>query len=878
MKQCFKPQWSLFLFLAIFTFPDLSAQTSEKLTRIRGTIIDKETKEPLPFVNISFPDAQGKGTTTDFDGNYEISSQWVSETMVVSYLGYIPYTTTVKLGERQVIDIELEPESLNLKEVVIKAKKKKYRKRGNPAVELMRKVIANKQENDLTSYDYYEHDKYEKVQMDINNITDKFRQRKVFKKFQFIFDNVDTSEINGKPYLPFFLQEIASKVYYQKEGNRKREYRSAVKATKLENYLDEKSITTIMDYLYEEVNIYEGSVLLLGNQFTTPLADIAPDFYRFYIIDTVDYNGKQAVDMAFIPKVKGNFGFSGNLKIALDSSYQVLHVEMGIVDDIILNFVQDLYVEQEFKEGPDGKYVKSKDRIVVDYNLTKKGIGAFGKRTVLYYNHKYNQPADPEIYDGIELLHEDEDARKVTDEYWDANRPLELSESEANTYEMIDTLKQVPAFKRALNLMSLLITGYTPVGKFDVGPIVAFYNFNSVEGFRLRFGGRTNLKFAPKLRLDSYLAYGFKDKRFKGALTGLYSFEENWQDNPKHFVRFGYTRETKFPSLTVEFVNEDNFFLSFMRGAADKMLEIDSWRGEYFKETRSNLTFNLVMERLRQRPLGALNFDFIDTNGEPASLDAIRTTELTTTVRFAPNAEYFQGKINRFPISNEHPVFQLSYNTSIENLLGSEYSYHKLQFKFFKRFYLSILGFTNIDMEAGKIWGDNLPYVLLHSPRANQTFTLQRRAFNNMNFIEFVSDEYVQLNLRHYFNGFIFNRIPLFKRLKLREVVTFKAIYGRLSDSNNPETNPNAIIFPQRPLFDDAGEPLLDANGQQVYQQETFAYGSKPYVEASFGILNVFKFLRLETIKRFTYLDHPNVPTMFGVKGLALRARVYVEF
>ena len=856
----------LALLIILFSVPLIAQDKSEKLkkaklTKVRGLVIDKDTKEPLPFVNVAFLGTT-VGTTTDFDGKYEIETQWGSETIEVSYLGYISKSAKVNLGERNVIDFEIVSESLNLDEVVVKAKKKRYRKKNNPAVELMRKVIAKKGDNSLGSNDFYELKKYEKVELDINNITDKFKARKAFKKFQFIFDFLDTSEINGKPFLPIFLQEISSDIYYSKAANQTREVRNAIQATKLEGYLDEKSLTTIMDYLYDEVDIYKNNVILMGNQFTSPLAAIAPDFYRFYILDTIEYNGIPAVDMAFIPKIKGNFGFNGNMLISLDDDYQILKVDMGVVDDINLNFVQDLVVQQEFEKGPDGKYLLAKDKIIVDYNITKKGIGFFGKKTVHYTDHIFGKEKEASYYSGAENVVEAEDAWEVKEDYWEDKRPEELTAQEEGVYFMIDTLQQVPAFKRALNLVSFLTTGYTPVGKFDVGPVSSFYGGNSVEGFRLRVGGRTNVNFHPKLQVDSYVAYGFKDKRWKGALAFLYSFNENFEDNPKHYLRFGFNRETRFPGLELEFINEDNVFLSIRRGEANRMLLFDSWRGEYFRENNSNLTSTFTIEKLKQSPIGSLTFNFTDDNGEPSSLDNIKTTEVGAGFRFSPNADYFQGKVNRYPIFNKHPIFQLSYLGAFDNLLGSTHSYHKLRFGIFKRFYLSFLGFTNMEFEAGKIFGNEVPYVLLHIPRANQSYTLQRRSFNMMNFLEFASDRYVKLNLRHYFNGFFFNRIPLLKKLKLREVVTFKSIFGGLRDENDPTKNPNLIQY------------TTTADGQP----ETFSLSGTPYIEASVGVLNIFKVLRIDLIKRLTYLDNPNVPSLWGSRGLGIRGRVYVEF
>ena len=837
-------------------------EKNTKLTRIRGVVIDKDTKEPLPFVNLAFQ-GTSVGTTTDFDGKYEIETQWGSEVLEVSYLGYITATADVILEKRQVIDFALESESLNLDEVVVKAKKNRYRKKNNPSVELMRKVIANKKKNSIDNNDFYEIDKYEKVELDINNITDKFRKRKAFKKFQFVFDYVDTSAINGKPFLPIFLQEISSKIYYSKAANKTKEYRDGIQATKLEGYLDEQSLTTIMDYLYEEVDIYDNNVILMGNEFTSPLAAIAVDFYRFYIADTIEYKGKQAINMAFIPKIKGNFGFVGNLLIALDSTYQILKVDMGIVDDINLNFVQDLVVEQEFEEGADGQFLLVKDKIVIDYNLTKKGIGFFGKKTVHYKNHIIDKPIDAAIFDGAEEVIENKDAWEVKEEHWQDRRPVQLSTNEQGTYEMIDTLQTVPAFKRTLNTLTILMTGFAPVGKIDIGPINTFYTANAIEGFRLRIGGRTNVKFHPKFQIDAYAAYGFKDKQVKGALAFLYSFrEDDFEENPKHFVRLGYNRETRFPGLVVEFVDTDNFFSSFRRGTATRMLLLEAFRGEYFVENQRNLTTSIYVERLKQSPLGTLDFNFTGQNGEPTTLDAITTTKFGFDLRFSPNADYFQGKVNRYPILNNHPVFNFTYQGAFKGVLGSTHGYHNLRMKVFKKFHLSFLGFTNMELEAGKYFGKGVPYLLLHIPRANQSYTMHQNSFNMMNFLEFASDRYIKLNVRHYFNGFFFNRIPLLRRLKLREAITFKSIYGGLAPENNPALNPSLIQFTQT----------------EEGISETYSLSKKPYMEASVGVLNIFKILRVDLIKRLTYLDNPNISSFAGVKGLGLRGMVYVEF
>ncbi len=851
-----KPFLRLLLSLALFQFA--TQAFAQKLTKVEGVVIDAETKEPLPFVNITFVGTT-VGTVTDFDGIYSVETQHGSPQLVASYLGYRSDTVQIKLEQKQKVDFALESISLNLTEVTVSAKRGKYRKKGNPAVELIRKVIKNKKQNKLENLSYYEYDKYEKIELDLNNITEKFRKRRAFKKFKFIFDYVDTSEINGKPYLPIFMQETGSKVFYRKDPASLKEYKEAIKITGLDGYLDEGSLTAVMDKLYNDIDIYDNNIDFLTYQFVSPVSNLAPDFYKFYIIDTIDYKGKEVIDLAFLPRNKLDLGFSGNLYITNDDEYRVIKVEMGVLKDINLNFVRDVKIEQEYTQIED-RWVLSRDHVVIDYNLTKKGMGIFGNRTVLYNNFAFNQARKDSLYEGLEKTIIAEDAYEKGESYWSEARPEKLTDTEKGVYVMMDTLQKVPAFRRTLNILSFLFTGYTDVGPVDIGPVNAFYSFNTIEGFRLRFGGRTNLKFHEKLRLEGYGAYGFKDKEFKYFGQFTYSFNENFKMHPQHFLRFSYMHETKFPGQVLEYITEDNFLLSFKRGSTERMMFFTSMKGEFFQELPNNFSYHLNLEHRKHEPLGTLLFNYTDGDG-PQLLEEINTATARVKLSFAPNAQYFNTKNFRYPIPNKHPVFKLDYTLGSDKL-GGDYNYHQLKLHIFKRFYLSVLGYSNMEFEVGKTFGEGIPYILLFIPRANQTFSYQHRAYNMMNFLEFVSDEFVSINVRHYFNGFFFNKIPLLRKLKLREVATFKGLWGGLTDANNPQIHPGLIQFSQ----DENGQPL------------TFTLEDKPYMEASVGVSNIFKVLRVDLVKRLTYLDLPDTPQLWGVDGLGLRARAVLEF
>ncbi len=848
--------WLILLILSLSFAVSSFGQTP---TIVQGQVTDAETGEPLSFVNIAFSGTT-IGTTTDIDGFYTLESSKATELIEVSYLGYETMIKNVKLNYTQTINFELVSSALNLEEVTVKAKKKRYRKKNNPAVELIRKVIKNKSKNSIEAEQYYSLNKYEKIQLDMNNISEDFMNKRAFKKFDFIFDYVDTSEVNGKTFLPFFMQETASDVYYRKKPKRTREYRKGFKNSGLDKYIDDESINLVLAQLYEDVDINNNDVILLTQIFTSPLSILAPEIYRFYIIDTIQYNGQKAIDLAFIPRNKTNLAFTGNMYIPLDSTWQVAKVELSVRKEINLNFVKDLRIEQDFAVV-NGRRVKTKEKIFMDFGLSKKGRGFFGKRTVHYMNHSFEPPEDLSVFDTPELLTILDDESTDDPEFWQEARPETLDETEAGIYHMIDTLFKVPVIQRVMKIGSILLSGYAEVPPFEIGPIAGFYSFNDVEGFRLRFGGRTGVSFAKKFQLEGFAAYGFKDREFKYAGSVLYSFNKNHRDFPRHHIKFAYQHDTNFPGQILQFVTEDNFFLSFKRGVADQMLFFDSYKLDYLRQFPRDFTFGLNFESRKQRPLGSLSFEVDDGSDNPKLIESIQTTTFGFNFQWAPNSDFFNGQNNRILLYSKYPVFDIEYKAGIKDFLGGEHNFHLVNFHMFKRFRLSLLGFTYMDLDAGKIWGKRLPYILTFLPRANQTYAYQIYAYNMMNFLEFASDTYASINVRHFFNGFFFNRIPLFKRLKLREVVTAKVLWGTISDANNPEIDPTLIQFSK------------NADGQS----QTYSL-NKPYIEASIGVANIFKIVRVDVVKRFTHLDHPNIPKLFNVRGIGLRVRMAVEF
>ena len=833
-----------------FFFVFTSTVYSQKMTRVSGKVVDAITNEPLPFVNIAFV-GKSIGTVTDYNGEYNIETQWASNKFQASFIGYTSQVQQVAIGKNQVINIQLKPENIELNEIVVKSKKKRYRNKDNPAVELIKKVIENKDINRKEKLDYYEYDRYEKVEFDLNNINEKFRKKKAFNKFQFIFDYVDTSKVNGKPYLPVFLKETISKVYYRKLPKTQKDYISGTNMIGFHDYIDNDGVSYLIDYLYEDIDIYDNTINLITNQFISPLSNISPLMYKFRIMDTVEVSGISCINLAFQPRNKLDFAFIGNLYIPNDNRFAIIKVDMRVTKDINLNFVNDLQIVQEFEYINDQCWMLTVDELTVDFTLGKKGTGMFGKKTVYYDNYLFNKKRPDTTYTGVENQIREDGYNERDDEFWENNRLSELSEQEQNIYTMVDSVQNVPAFKRAMDVVMLFVAGYWNFGKIDVGAVNTFYSFNDVEGFRLRVGGKTSDKFSKRLRLEGYLLYATKDEEFKYSGSATWSLNKKpLREFPGHSIMAMYQVETNFPGMELMFINEDNFLLSFKRGVADKILYYEMYKIEHYRDWSNGISTILNFRHIEQKPGGTLYFDYDDY-----SLDKIISSEITTTIRFAPNGKFYQGIKYRTPIITKYPIFQISNTQGIEGLFNADYTYSKLKFNVFKRFFVSPMGFTNTELEIGKIYGE-VPYPLMYTARANQTYSYQLRSYNLMNFLEFVSDQYISIYAEHHFSGFFFNKIPLFKRLKWREIVTFKGIYGHVSDKNNPEVTPGLMQFP------------ADTDGNPT----TFTLKDKPYMEISVGIGNIFKFFRVDLVKRLTYLDNPHV------QEYGIRARFKFDF
>lgn len=809
-------------------------------TIIKGSVSDAGTGEPIPYASVYFKGTTA-GTITNAEGKFMLETNVNAVIVEFSFIGYQTETRKITPGVEQILNIKLNLSVFELDEVRVKPQRVNYRNKNNPAVGLIEKVIMNKDLNRHEAYDFLEFKKYEKIQFAVSNITANFKEGSKFDKFRFAMENLDTTKRIGNNVLPVFIMESISDHYNQKDPERTKEIVRAQKIINLNEYFDNKGVSGYLNYLYQNINIYDNDILFLTNKFLSPLAKTAPSFYKYYILDTLSVENINCIRLFFEPRNKEDFLFHGNLYIIMDSTYAVRKIDMGINKNINLDWIQEISVTQDFTKSEQKGWLLSKEEILIDFGIVKNSLGLYGQRTVSYKDYKINEPVSGLIFRGPEKIERLEPSSDGED-FWESNRFVPLSKSEKGTYTTIDSLRKMHEFKNMMKLVTLLTTGFYDLGNIEIGPVESFYSYNSVEGSRFRFGGRTTTEFSKKITFDTYVAYGLKDNRIKYNTGVTYSLTPRTiYQFPVKSVRLSYLNDTRIPGQELLFTQPDNLFLSFKRGVDDKLFFNKTLKAEFLNEFENHFSYMAGYSFTRQSPHGNIHFTTDDYSSYTNDINQIKISEISMNLRYAPNESFYQGKMYRFPFPGKYPVIQLKTAFGSKSI-NNDYDYLRLQLSLSRRFYISVIGYTDILVEAGKIIGE-VPYPLLFIHPANQTYSYQKNSYNLMNFLEFVSDQYVSLNVDHSFNGYILNKIPIISKLKFREVVTCKVLYGRLSNNNNPDNNPDLFTFPA----DGTGVPL------------TYPLENTPYIEASIGFSNILRIFRVDFVKRFNYVSYPNV-------------------
>lgn len=790
---------------------------------ISGKVFDSESREPLPFVPVIIKGTT-VGATTDFDGNYSITTTATGDSIVASYVGYLKISRPLRRGENQTVNLPMVLQGVNLLEVVVKAGE-------NPAHRIIRNVIANKKYNNKRRLDAYQYETYNKVEFDLNRIPKEMRERKIFKPIQFVFDNVDSLNSGEKPSLPIFITESLSDLYFRSNPDLKKEVIKASKITGIEN----TSITSVMGDMYQNINIYDNNILVFGKDFVSPISDNGFFYYKYYLEDSLFIGSTRCYQIRFKSKRPNELCFSGNMWIA-DTTWAVKRLEMSIPKDANINFINAANVVQEFSRI-DSTWMLSKDRLVIDFSMYKNQVGVYGRKTTSYTDFVINQPKDPKFYEFGDKIVVEDSAMKKSDAFWDQHRHDSLSYREKKIYKMIDTIKTLPIYKTWVDIFTIFVSGYKVVNNFEIGPYFNLVSYNRVEGLRTRFGGRTSSKFSRWYELQGYVAYGFKDEKFKYSV----GFKTFITKKPhRQLVGMTYKSDYEILGQSQNGFSQDNIFASLFRtNPLTNLTRVDQTYAWYEREWVEGLTSRVTLIGRTITPLIANSYRYYANDGSIRTKESIRNTEARLNVRFAYKEKFISGDFTRISLGTKFPVFQFNYSKSLQNAFRGEYNYQKVVLNISDRIRLiSLLGYTDYIGEVGKIFGA-VPYPLMELHGGNETYIYDYMAYNMMKYYEFASDQYASVGVFHHFEGLLFNKVPLIKKLKWREVVTGKALWGSVNDRNR-----STLIFPST----------------------LHALGTDPYIELTAGIENIFKVFRVDFLYRATY-QNPKASNNIGVKA-----------
>ena len=824
---------------------------AQSFTSASGIVKDSITGEPLPFVSVYF-DGSTIGAMTDDNGTFTLQNNQGYTKLAAASLGYDTKFIDLKPGKKNDnLEVLLKPTAFEISEVVVKPKREKYTRKDNPAVELIKKVIAHKNDNRIEAKPEYQTEVYEKLSLSLGNFNPNLDKNKFLKKFKFIKNYLDTSEFNGKPILTVSVRENLSDFYYRKSPKAEKTIVRAKRMQGIDKTLDDGGgITSNLEEIFKSINIFDNNIPILLNRFVSPLSStLATTYYHYYIMDTLDVGGDKCVDLAFVPANSESYGFTGRLYITLDGNYAVKKVLLNTPANINLNWVDKLRIEQEFKQMPDSTWVLDQENTFVNFYVVKGTQQLYAHQLRNYDNYNFNVQNADSVFGLLGALHVLPEATAQPDTFWTHNRPIPLKEKEDALKDLLGQLRKVPAFNAIIKTAEILITGYIPtandkkVTKFDFGPMNTTFSANHLEGFRMRVGGMTTANLNPYWFASGYLAYGTNDRKIKYNLKLTHSFtkkEYHEGENPVNNLSFIQEYDVYTPGQDFLFTSKDNIFVAWKVGEpVTKMQYIRKSVLQYEKEWLNGLTWKSWIMNQNNEAAGTLQYIKRDESGNLYHIKDFTTSEIGTQLRFAPGERAYNGRSGKesvFNLSKDAPVFKLSHQLGIKGVLGGDYNYNHTEISAEKRIWLSSFGHIDAQVKAGKVW-DKVPFPLLILPNTNQSVTIQPEAFHMMNALEFVTDQYVSFNATYYLKGWILNRIPGIKWLRLREVLSFNMIYGGLTDKNNPTLTPGLFLLP------DGTQPL----------------GSTPYMECSVGLENIFKILRIDYYRRLTYLDHPDI-------------------
>ena len=808
-------------------------------TKVKGIITDADNT-PLPYCSIQFKGSI-EGTTSDENGGFYFESKETWKEIEVSFIGYKTQIVPLEHRISYNLKIILEEETDALDEIIIATGKQP--KKNNPAIDILRKIWAQKRKNGLSHFNQYSYKKYQKVEFDLNTIDEKLKGKKIFKGLEFVFKDIDTSSITGKTFLPVFLNENLTQVYGDNTINKEKE---VLIANQNSGFSKDQQLIDYVDDLYAKYDIYDNYLKIFDKSFVSPLSKTGINNYNYVLADSSYIGKKWCYNIIYYPRRQNELTFKGNFWVN-DSTFAVKEINLQVVKNANINWVKDVYIEQEFELLNDSIFVLKRDYLLSDFALSKKdkSRGVYGKKTTIYKDYVFNKPLkDENFYDKKVFTPNNDSIYSKSREFWDNNRLEELNKNEKGIYKLIDTLKTVKKFKNINKAVQTMYSGYFEIESLniDYGPIFSTFGYNDVEGLRVRVGARTYKSSNDLFRLEAYTAYGLKDKNLK------YGFQAKWLVNEKNrFVITGGKKndiEQIGATLTANtdvLGRSDGSSSLISTGTNDKLtnINITTLTGEI--EPTPNLILKLSANyKTLNSASDSFSLDYNDVTAPSGISSNIRQLETVFSLGYYPKRKMSGFGVQREAANTNYTQYFTQITRGTKDIFGSDFDYTKVQVSLFKLWKIGGLGRLKTSLEMGQTFGE-VPLGLLSVAPGNQTYFMFNNTFNLLNFYEFVTDRYASFHLEHNFNGRIFSRIPLLKKTKLRTVIGFKTFLGDISDKNVAlNTTPNSFQIP------------LTAPSQE------------PYYEYSVGVANIFKVLRVDFNFRGNYFDNSEA-RKFGV-------------
>lgn len=816
----------LFILFCFFTLY-ASAQT----TVVTGKVIEAATGTPIPFANVVFRGTQD-GDITDFEGNFSASTSLPVDSLEVRYVGYLRRVKPLVRGKQQVINFQLEEDVQTLGEVVVYSGE-------NPAWPIMRNVVRNKEANDKRALSAYEYESYTKVEFDVDNISDRFKRRKVVQKITNVLDSIEQiAGDDGKPILPVFISEAISQFYYKKDPTFKHENIIKTKVSGV-GITDGTLTSQVIGSTFQEYNFYQNWLNIVSKEFVSPIADGWRLYYEVYLEDSIFIDDHFCYRLDFFPKREQDLAFTGTMWVTKES-YALKRIDAFVPKAANLNYIEKIKIQQDLLQTTAGPWLPEKTRVVVDISqVTKETAGMLAKFYVSTKNHKVNDPKPNSFYLNPVVM--EETVRDYDDQYWEENRHDSLTQTEINVFLMIDSMKRIPVVKNYMDAAKFAVNGYYKVGSIDLGPYTTFFGRNNVEGLRVGFGGRTTIDLSRKWTFGGHIGYGFDDDRFKYRVYA----DRILSRYPWTNVRYEQQREVEQVWLLNENIEPNSLFYSLSRfGTLTQPFLIQKYRLSMFRQISAGFGGTVAFKHEAFDPF--FDFNYYRELNDTDTHSKYQVSELSLSMRYAKDELFVINDNERLSLGTVRwPAFNVDYIHGFKGVLGSDFNYHKVKLSIDKDQKMGLLGVSKIRLTGGYIFGD-LPYTLLYNTIGNETFFYVNFAYNLMDYFEFSTDKYLELRYRHSFEGFILNTIPLMKKLKWRLIGSANILYGDINSSNLSMTRNKT-----------------NAEGQEVlpfYQMD-----NRPYIELGYGVENIFKIFSVEAFHRLTYLDRQDV-RKFGLK------------